>query len=90
MKKVTRYAGFDVHADTIAVAVAEGGRDGEVRQLGIIPNRPQAVWKLIQKLGPKGLQVCYEAGPTAYALCFTGSWSNSASRARWWHRRWCR
>ncbi|HEX7839664.1 MAG TPA: IS110 family transposase [Kofleriaceae bacterium] len=68
MKNVTRYAGFDVHADTIAVAVAEGGRDGEVCQLGIIPNRPEAVRKLVQKLGAKGLQVCYEAGPTGYAL----------------------
>jgi 4'-phosphopantetheinyl transferase EntD len=34
MKKV-RFLGLDVHADTIAVAVAEP--DGEVRSLGIIP-----------------------------------------------------
>lgn len=31
MKNVTRFAGLDVHADTIAVALAEDGRDGEVR-----------------------------------------------------------
>ena len=36
-----RYVGLDVHAETIAVAVAEP--DGEVRPLGIIPNRPDAV-----------------------------------------------
>src|SRR2546425_8635365 len=45
-----RYVGRDVHAETIAVAVAEP--DGEVRPLGIIPNRPEAVAKLIHKLRP--------------------------------------
>jgi transposase len=69
MKQATRFVGLDVHADSIAVAVAEGGRDGEVRSLGLIPNRFEAVRKLIVKLGgPKGLRVCYEAGPTGFAL----------------------
>lgn len=69
MKQATRFVGLDVHAQTIAVAVAESGRDGEVRSLGTIPNRLESVRKLIQKLGgPKRLQVCYEAGPTGYAL----------------------
>ena len=31
-----RFVGLDVHADTIAVAVAE--KDGEARSLGTIPN----------------------------------------------------
>ena len=69
MKKATRFVGLDVHAETIAVSVAESGRDGEVRSLGIIPNRLESVRKLVHKLGgPKGLRVCYEAGPTGYAL----------------------
>lgn len=68
MRNLTRFVGLDVHADTIAVAVAEEGRGGEVHQLGIIPNRLEAVRKLVQKLGSKGLQVCYEAGATGYAL----------------------
>ena len=33
-----RFIGLDVHAETIAVAVAEP--HGLVRALGIIPNRP--------------------------------------------------
>lgn len=67
MAKCTRFVGLDVHAETIAVAVAEGR--GQVRSLGTIPNRPEAVRRLLGKLGkPSELRVCYEAGPTGYAL----------------------
>jgi transposase len=69
MKKATRFVGLDVHAETIAVAVAEPGRGAEVRSLGTIPNRPEAVRKLVQKLGgAKSIVACYEAGPTGYPL----------------------
>lgn len=62
-----RFVGLDVHAETIAVAVAEV--NGEVRSLGIVPNRPESVRRLIGKLGrPASLRVCYEAGPTGYVL----------------------
>lgn len=62
-----RFVGMDVHAQTIAVAVAEAG--GEVRSLGVIPNTAESVGKLIRKLGkPQALRVCYEAGPTGYVL----------------------
>lgn len=62
-----RFIGLDVHADTIAVAVAEP--DGEVRSLGIIPNRVESVRKLMKRIGSvETLRVCYEAGPTGYVL----------------------
>lgn len=67
MKKDTRFVGLDVHAETIAVAVAEPG--GEVRSLGTIPNRPESIAKLVRKLAPvESLSFCYEAGPCGYTL----------------------
>lgn len=68
MRKDIRFVGLDVHAETITVAVAEGG-GGEVREVGRIPNREESIRKLLKKLGPKdGLHCCYEAGPTGYVL----------------------
>ena len=67
MKNKVRFLGLDVHAETIAVAIAEP--DGEVRSLGTIANRAESVCKLVKKLGPaEHLKACYEAGPTGYVL----------------------
>ena len=57
MSKV-RFLGLDVHADTIAVAVAEPNR--EVRAVGIIPNGLESIRMLVTTLGPaKALHACY-------------------------------
>src|SRR5437660_5422882 len=67
VKKPIRFVGLDVHAETIAVAVAEPS--GEVRSLGTIRNRPEAVRRMVRKLGPAAqLRICYEAGPCGYVL----------------------
>jgi len=66
----TTYVAFDASKETIAVALAEDGRRGEVRFFGTIANRPEAVRKLIDKLTRRHLRLafCYEAGPTGYGL----------------------
>jgi len=67
MKEKVRFLGLDVHAETIAVAIAEP--DGSVRSLGTIANREDAVRKLVGRLGSaEQLRACYEAGPTGYVL----------------------
>ena len=56
MKEKLRSLGLDVHAVTIAVAEPEG----EVWNLGTIPNRAESIRKLIKTLGPADqLRACY-------------------------------
>ena len=63
MKEKVRFLGLDIHAETIAVAIAEP--DGAVRSLGAIPNRMESIRKMVKKLGTVDqLRACYEAGPT--------------------------
>jgi transposase len=67
MREKLRFLGMDVHAETIAVAIAEP--DGEVRSLGTIANREDSIRKFIKKLGsPEQLRACYEAGPAGFVL----------------------
>jgi transposase len=64
------FVGIDTAKLKNAVAVAEAGRDGEIRYLGEFENTPDTVAKLIRKLAGRyeKLHVCYEAGPTGYGL----------------------
>ena len=50
----TTYVGLDVHADTISVATADEGRDGELRFSGVIPNTADAVLRLTKRLKAAG------------------------------------
>jgi transposase len=70
MKKSSAlFIGLDDSKDLIQVGVAEGDRSGEIRDWGGIPNRPEAVIKLVRRLGrPKDLFFVYEAGPCGYGL----------------------
>jgi transposase len=64
------FVAFDTSKLRNAVAIADGGRDGEVRYVGEIDNTPAATAKLVRKLAGKyqTLTFCYEAGPTGYGL----------------------
>ena len=64
------FVGIDTSKLRNAVAIADGGRGGEVRFLGEIENTPAATAKLVRKLAAKykRLTFCYEAGPTGYGL----------------------
>jgi hypothetical protein len=65
------FVAFDVAKRKHAVAIAEGGRTGEVRFAGEVENSPAAIERTIKKLGKRydRLHVCFKAGPTGYGLC---------------------
>jgi transposase len=64
------FIGLDTSKMKISVALAEEGRQGEVRFFGDIDNTPDAVRRLINKLNSKysKLLFCSEARPTGYGL----------------------
>jgi transposase len=65
------FVGLDVAKSRHAVAVAEDGRQGEVRYLGEIGADKDSVRRLVAKLEKRHgrrLHFCYEAGPTGYGL----------------------
>jgi transposase len=71
MKKALLFVGLDVHAQSITLALAEGG-GGEARVYGSIANDLHALEKVLAKLRQAHprveLRVCYEAGPTGFVL----------------------
>ena len=64
------FVAFDTAKLRNAVAVADAGRNGEIRYLGEIDNSEAATRKLVAQLAGKydRLTFCYEAGPTGYGL----------------------
>lgn len=69
MKEFSKYVGLDVHKESIAVSVARA-KGGEVLYLGEIRNTPEAIVKLVKRLGKEGgvTSFCYEAGPCGYGI----------------------
>ncbi len=68
MSKI-RFVGLDVHAETIAVAVAEAG-GGEARSLGTIRTAGIGAEDDRQAGTGREHECCYEAGPTGYVVCW--------------------
>ena len=68
MKKSSMFVGLDIHKSSIEIAIAEAGRDGEVRSYGSIDGTLNALDKVVRKLVSKGceLHFVYEAGPCGY------------------------
>ena len=64
------FVAFDVAKKKHAVAIAEGGRTGEVRFMGDVENSPLPIEKTIRRMAARydQLHVCFEAGPTGYGL----------------------
>ena len=70
LDKAITYVGLDVHKDTIAVALAEAGVRGDVREYGKIANTPTNMKAREGKLSRVGseLRFRYEAGPCGYGI----------------------
>ena len=69
MKTVRSFVGMDVHKATISISIAEDGRSGPIRFLGVIPNTADEVAKLAKPLAKHGeLDFCYEASGCGYGI----------------------
>jgi transposase len=70
MSKNLLYVGLDVHAQTVAIAIAEPG--GEVRNYGAVSGCVGVLEKTMSKVRKAHpgceLRVCYEAGPTGFVI----------------------
>jgi transposase len=70
MKDYNTFVGMDVHKKSIEIAIAEDGRDGEVRSYGRINATLNELDKVVRKLVSTGKRpsFVYEAGPCGYKI----------------------
>jgi transposase len=70
MKDNSIFVGMDVHKNSIDIAIAEKGREGQLRHFGTIEGSLAALDKVVRKLVSNGQRPCfaYEAGPCGYQI----------------------
>lgn len=70
MKKTVKYIGLDVHKNSISIAIADQGRNGEVRYYGKIDNNMDQLTKFSRRLISQGVELrcVYEAGGCGYHI----------------------
>jgi hypothetical protein len=88
MQTVRSFVGMDVHKETISISVAEDGRNGPVRFIGVIPNQSDDIAKMAKRIAKHGeLDFCYEAGGCGYNIyrqltvlghCWPNHWKSSS------------
>ncbi|SFU21480.1 Transposase [Mesorhizobium sp. YR577] len=64
------FVGIDVAKLKNAIAIAESGRDGDIRYFGEVDASDASTRRIIQRIVAKfdHVHFCYEAGPTGYGL----------------------
>ena len=56
MKKIVKYIGLDVHKNSIAIAIAEDGRQRDVNFYGVINNDMEQLHKFLRKQISQGTE----------------------------------
>ena len=81
------FVAFDSSKLRNAVAIADVGREGEVRFLGEIDSNMAAITQLVHKLEAnyERITFCYEAVRPVTSC--SGTSKRSGTSASWWHHR---
>ena len=84
------FVGIDVAKLRNAVAIADAGRDGEVRFYGEVDASPDSIHRLAAKLAGKHQRLHFATRPGRPGTGSTGCSPGSGIPASWSRRRWSR